>query len=350
MKKKVLIGSLSILVIVLGVYFLSPSAADYNEKADVLFDQMAYAEAFDYYRKAAKMEDGHAYYRLGVLYQKGWGVTASETKAVEYFQKAADKQNPNGQFELAYHYFSQHDYENTRTYAEKSAAQNSADAAYLLGHLYEQGKGVEADLKKALEWYEKAAPRNDEAKLNVAIFYLHAKGTDPDYDRAFPLFEELARKEMTDSYNYLGYMYNYGLGTEKDMEKAYFWYQKGAEANDRIAQYNLGTLLWSGQGIGQNQKEALNWFRQSAAQGYNHAVEFVKQYEAWEQQEKARQAEERKRKSYEEPRICPGCQGTGRVLAGTGRWENCGLCGGSGIFQSFSGRWKDIIDAMDNMW
>ena len=145
-------------------------------------------------------------------------------------------------------------------------------------------------------------------------------------------------------------MYNYGLGTEKDMEKAYFWYQKGAEANDRIAQYNLGTLLWSGQGIGQNQKEALNWFRQSAAQGYNHAVEFVKQYEAWERQEQARQAEERKRKSYEEPRICPGCQGTGRVLAGTGRWENCGLCGGSGIFQSFSGRWKDIIDAMDNMW
>ena len=77
MKKKVLIGGLSILAIVLGIYFLSPSAADYNEKADVLFDQMAYAEAFDYYRKAAKMEDGHAYYRLGVLYQKGWGVTAS---------------------------------------------------------------------------------------------------------------------------------------------------------------------------------------------------------------------------------------------------------------------------------
>lgn len=56
MKKKIWIGGLSILAIVLGVYFLSPSAADYNEKADVLFDQMAYAKAFNYYRKAAEKE------------------------------------------------------------------------------------------------------------------------------------------------------------------------------------------------------------------------------------------------------------------------------------------------------
>ena len=350
MKKKVLIGGLSILVIVLGVYFLSPTAADYNEKADVLFDQMAYAEAFNYYRKAADKEDGHAYYRLGVLYQKGWGVTASEKKAVEYFQKAADKQDPDGQYELAYYYFSQHDYEEALTCAEKSASQNVADAAYLLGHLYEQGKGVEVDLKKALEWYEKAAPLNDEAKINVAIFCLHGKGTEPKYKKAFLLFDELAKKDMTDSYNFLGYMYDNGLGTEKNEEEACRWYRKGAEANDRVAQYNLATSLWAGQGVAQDREEALNWFRQSASQGYNHAIEFVKQYEEWERQEQARQAEERKRKSYDEPRICPGCQGTGRVLAGTGKWENCGLCGGSGIFQSFSGRWKDIIDAMDNMW
>ena len=350
MKKKILIGGLSILAIVLGIYFLSPSAADYNEKADVLFDQMAYAEAFDYYRKAAEKEDGHAYYRLGILYKKGWGVTASETKAVEYFQKAADKQNPDGEYELACHYFGQHDYEKTLTYAEKSAAQNYADAACLLGHLYEQGKGVEVDLTKALEWYEKAAPQNNEAKLNVAIFYLHAKGTESNYDKAFQLFEELAQKGMVSSYNNLGYMYDNGLGTEKNEEEAYHWYRKGAEANDRVAQYNLAASLWAGQGVAQDREEALKWFRQSASQGYNHAIDFVKQYEEWERKEQARQAAERKRKSYEQPRICPGCQGRGRVLAGTGKWENCSLCGGTGVFQSFSGRWKDMIDAIDNMW
>lgn len=350
MKKKIWIGGLSILAIVLGVYFLSPSAADYNEKADVLFDQMAYAKAFNYYRKAAEKEDGHAYYRLGILYQKGWGVTASESKAVEYFQKAADKQDPGGQCELAYHYFDQHDYEEALTYAEKSASQNVADAAYLLGHLYEQGKGVEVDLKKAFSWYEKAAPQNDEAKINMAIFCLHGKGTEQNYKKAFLLFDELAKKEMTDSYNFLGYMYDNGLGTSEDEAEACHWYRKGAEADDRVAQYNLAVALWTGKGVSQNAEEALSWFHQSASQGYNHAIEFVKQYEEWERQEQARQAEERKRRSYDEPRICPGCQGTGRVLAGTGKWENCGLCGGSGIFQSFQGRWNDVMDALDNMW
>lgn len=350
MKKKVLIGGLSILAIVLGVYFLLPSAADYNEKADVLFDQQKYAEAFDYYLKAAKKEDGHASYRLGILYQNGWGVTASETKAIEYFQKAADKQDPDGEYELAYHYFCQHDYEKALTYAEKSATQNHAYAAYLLGYLYEQGKGVEADLKKALEWYEKAAPRNDNAKLNAATLYLHAKGTEQDYGKALQLFKDLAQKGMTSSYNDLGYMYEKGLGTEKDEKEACYWYRKGAEANHQVAQYNFAASLWSGRGVAQDREEALKWFRKSASQGYDHAIEFVKQYEAWERQEQARQAAERKRKSYEEPRICPGCQGTGRVLAGTGKWENCGLCGGTGVFQSFTGRWKDMIDAIDNMW
>lgn len=353
MEKKFLasISVLSVLIaIVVGILVLSPTAAEYNKKADILFDQMEYSKAFKYYKKAADKNSGYAYYKLGLLYQDGLGITASESKAIENFQKSADLNDANGQHEMAVYYFENHNFQDAFIYAEKSALQGCADAAYLLGYLYANGKGVENNKEKAFEWYKNAAPKNKEAKMNLAIFYFTGEGTKQNYESAFQLFQELASKGETDAYNYLGYMYEQGLGTAKNNQQACIWYRKGAEANDRVAQYNLALSLWDGKGIVQDQEEALKWFHQSASQGCEQAIQFVNEYKDWLHAEEIRKENERKQKERDAPRICPGCQGTGRVLAGTGQWENCGLCGGSGIFQSFTGRWKDVIDAIDNMW
>ena len=334
----------------LGVYFLSPSVAEYNEKADVLFDQQKYTEAFTYYKKAADKKDGYACYRLGILYLKGLGITASESKAVDYFQKSADLNDANGQYELAYHYYETHDYRKAHFYAMKSALQENLDAACLLGFLYDQGKGVTKDEKKAFGWYEKAANKNTDAKMNLAMAYFTGRGTEKNYNKAFQLFTELAGKGETDSFNFIGYMYDHGFGTSKNVQQACMWFKKGAEAGDLIAQYNWATKLWRGEGVPQDQDEALRWYKKSATGGNEQALQFINGYEEWKRNEEIRKEKARRQKESEAPRICPGCQGTGRVLAGTGKWENCGLCGGTGVFQSFTGRWKDMIDAIDNMW
>ena len=47
----------------------------------------------------------------------------------------------------------------------KAAERGLADAQFILGFMYENGYGVEQDLRKAREWYQKAANQgNEDAK------------------------------------------------------------------------------------------------------------------------------------------------------------------------------------------
>ena len=70
-------------------------------------------------------------------------------------------------------------------------------AQYLMGRMYEYGKGVTQDYKKAVEWYTKAAEQGD------------ARGQ-----------------------NNVGTMYDNGDGVTKDYKKAFEWYTKSAEGGD----------------------------------------------------------------------------------------------------------------------
>ena len=66
------------------------------------------------------------------------------------------------------------DYQKTRLWYEKSAAQRHANAQYGLGFLYENGKGVRQNRTIAKEWYGKACDNGFQdgcdayARLNTA--------------------------------------------------------------------------------------------------------------------------------------------------------------------------------------
>jgi len=64
-------------------------------------------------------------FNLGMKYANGQGVAQSDSQAVQWFRKAADKDN--------------------------------ADAMFNLGMMYENGKGVAQSDTQAIEWYGKAA-------------------------------------------------------------------------------------------------------------------------------------------------------------------------------------------------
>ena len=58
-------------------------------------------------------------------------------------------------------------------YFEKSANKGDADAQHRLGHLYNDGKGVSQNLKKAQEWLVKAAAqghKNAQKHLDSGTF------------------------------------------------------------------------------------------------------------------------------------------------------------------------------------
>lgn len=57
-----------------------------------------YKQAFEYFLKAANLEDSEFYYYdVGLCYEKGFGVKQDYKKAFEYYQKAADRGHSNAE-------------------------------------------------------------------------------------------------------------------------------------------------------------------------------------------------------------------------------------------------------------
>ncbi|MBS1485269.1 MAG: sel1 repeat family protein [Opitutales bacterium] len=82
-------------------------------------------------------------------------------KSEKYYKLAASMGNPDAQFELAQLYTMADKFGN---YPEKSfrylfdaAEWGIPQARYLLARYYENGKGVERDVKQALRWFKEAA-------------------------------------------------------------------------------------------------------------------------------------------------------------------------------------------------
>lgn len=90
----------------------------------------------------AKLGNAAAAYKLGVMYNVGYGVPADKKQAILWLQKAVDL--------------------------------GSAYAADNLGYLYQKGDGVEKDPAKSLKLYQIAADRGDYAAMyNMGLKYSH---------------------------------------------------------------------------------------------------------------------------------------------------------------------------------
>ena len=114
----------------------------------------------------------------------------------------------------------------------KAAELGHAEAQYLLGSMYSEGRGVTKDDAEAVRWYRKAAEQG----------IVHAQ-------------------------RHLGQMYAAARGVGKDFAAAAMWYRKAAEQGDANSQSSLGFMYATGQGVTKDETEAEKWFRTAAAQG-----------------------------------------------------------------------------------
>ena len=86
-----------------------------------------YAEAVQWYRKAAEQGVAKAQFNLGLMYDNGLGVTQDYARAGKWYRKAAE--------------------------------QGYATAQFNLGLMYENGEGVPQDYVHAHMWYDLVASR-----------------------------------------------------------------------------------------------------------------------------------------------------------------------------------------------
>ncbi len=132
------------------------------------------------------------------------------------------------------------DYEASYYWASKAAEDTEnrhPRAKMILGVLYMDGKYVEQDYAKAIEWFREATEDGDfKAPRYLGLMCENGQGMPDDPQIAFECYKLAAeRGDITGEY-LLGQMYENGKGTEADIDKAIEWYRKSAERGDRITE------------------------------------------------------------------------------------------------------------------
>ena len=223
--------------------------AQYNLGSLLLEEgQLDVKKGFEYLEKSAAKNNLLALKKLGDLYYNGKYTNLTRERGFEYYTKAV-QQAPATATETLDYFFQQQD----EVYSE---------VLYLLSQCYAEGKGVKKSSKEAEMWAIKAAdlsnkaafdyllkrieandpkdPASVNAILTVADGYFYGKGAKKDYNKAFELYEKLAKQENLVAQKRLVEYYSDAKNPKKDAEKTLSWQERIAKRGDAETQYQLG--------------------------------------------------------------------------------------------------------------
>lgn len=108
----------------------------------------------------------------------------------------ATANSPRAQYELAYRYGSQNNYESAIQWLVPAAEGGHPEAQYLLGLYYQYGHGLEQDSAKSKAWYSKASEQGlAEAQYRLGLIYLE----DSDQEQAINLLTSASQQGNIDA-------------------------------------------------------------------------------------------------------------------------------------------------------
>jgi TPR repeat protein len=189
------------------------------------------------------------------MYAEGKGVREGKNKELKWY-KAAEYSAKINKYNLAKNNVLQA-LQDLKTDAEK----NVVEAQFILATMYNNGRGVPQDSKKAFRWFYRIAKEKGAASAaHQAQLFL-----DQFKQKNIPQRLKFLTNEAENGIAYaqyrLGIAYAYGHILEKDFEQAVKWYRLAAEQGSSRAQYNLGMMYVKGQGVLASEEEAMKWFR-----------------------------------------------------------------------------------------
>jgi TPR repeat protein len=249
----------------------------YNE-GDMEKRDEAMAKAIEWFTKAAEQGDADAQGYLGICYSNGYGVKRDFEKAVEWYTKAIERGNTSSLNSFAYCYFMQAHYtpdvslknkyfQGALETSKKLAETGDENWLYMVGHLYEEGKGVEQDTAEAMKWYEKILALGDDDYSEPMKFQARRRIS---YLRKAAELPELTKKaeagDVETQYE-LGTVYEKGEGAKVNLAEAAKWYTKAAEQGHAQAQFSLGSCYEEGKGVRKDIAKAVELYKKSAEQG-----------------------------------------------------------------------------------
>ena len=240
--------------------------------------------------KKAECGDKVAQRQLGEIYQQGKIVLQDSDRSTSWYKKAAENGDSEGQYIYGSKLLNDTNCVQNQTlgfdYLYKSAFQGSAQAMWLVGMAYRDGKGVICDLRESLAWIDLAEKR-DFCVGN--ILYIQdalgpigceaAQKRCAELDAVIPVNLE-SKAQMVKIYAstgnpnaeaYMASAYESGYGINKNPKKALFWMNLAAEHGNKFAQATLGIKYAKGDSVPKDMNKAFYWYKKSAMQGNSDA-------------------------------------------------------------------------------
>ncbi len=261
--------------------------------------------AFEWVKKAAEQGHAPAQVVLGAFYMDGIGVEKNETLGLEWFEKAVRLPDSDAALKS--------DQAMTLDALHKKAQEGDAHYQYMLGKGLLEGLYGERDVASGVEWLRKAAAQNfaealfvlgelmldrvnDGGDLAPKFFSegmeLLARAAAQKHERAEELYkiikEQVAQKmEQAEAMAHQGNApvqlelakaYGDGVLVPKDAAKSMFWLSKAAEQGYARAQTYLALEYVKGEIVPPDDKKAFYWAQKSAAQQDADGLDLVGQF------------------------------------------------------------------------
>ena len=225
-------------------------------------------------REQAERGDAGAQVALGLMHLTGRGVEQDPEQALVWLRRAADRNDPDAQYNLGVACATGWDgmirvdvVEALRWY--RAAAEQDHDMSqYNLGVAYAEGMGVRKDHAEAIKWWRRAAARgNARAQYNLGVACSKGDGVARDDEEAVSWWRLAAESPPA-----------------ADSERTWLSTDAGGEVVGRglgdagrgqlgnaDAQFRLGRMYSLGRGVPRDDRRALEWYRRAAAQGHDDA-------------------------------------------------------------------------------
>jgi tetratricopeptide (TPR) repeat protein len=137
------------------------------------------------------------------------------------------------------------------------ARRGDAEAQYLVGMAYTEGREVPRDPAQGIRWLRHAASqRHAEARFALATLYREGRGVPQNLPAAVRLFTEGAAEQHRESKFALAKMYGAGQGVARDDHLAVKLLNDAAWANLPEAQALLGEWFYRGKGVEKDRDKA----------------------------------------------------------------------------------------------
>jgi len=132
--------------------------------------------------------------------------------------------------------YNKKDYKTALSEWEPLTEEGHAEAQFMLGMMYRNGRGVPQNSKTAAKWWILAAQQGHvKALYNLGQTYFLGISAPKNYKIALYWFTLAAQQGHATAQNILGGMYYEGRGVDKNLVYAYMWFDIAASQGNKKA-------------------------------------------------------------------------------------------------------------------